>query len=129
MGAAGGPALGWASQLWFALLDRVPLSDRVLFVVRTDRPRSELRVGWVGWCALHCTIRLIVALLPYPQLGMYLVSEVWYLAIAGFYYTLWTQDWLLRYRIQKKAAMPDPALIKVYAKPQTNHVYMCVYVL
>jgi hypothetical protein len=46
------------------------------------------------------------------QLGVYLVSELWYLAVAGFYYLCWTQDWLLRYRIQKRASMPDDALIK-----------------
>lgn len=45
MGAAGGPALDWASQLWFAFLDRVPLSERVLFVVRTE---YEGGVGWGG---------------------------------------------------------------------------------
>lgn len=42
--AAGGPALDWASQLWFAFLDRVPLSERVLFVVRG----MGGLVGWLG---------------------------------------------------------------------------------
>lgn len=41
------------------------------------------------------------------------MSEVWYFVIAGAYFLLWKKDWLLDYRIQKKAAMPEPALIKV----------------
>lgn len=91
-------------------------------------------MGW-GGRAPYWTIRLIIvfAIITHPsthlpQLGMYLVSEVWYLVIAGFYYTLWTHDWLLRYRIQKKAAMPDPALIKVCACQATNRPRVCMYV-
>jgi len=41
------------------------------------------------------------------------VSEVVYLGVAAAYFWLWRTDRLLDYRIQKKAAMPEPALIKV----------------
>jgi sterol desaturase/sphingolipid hydroxylase (fatty acid hydroxylase superfamily) len=43
---------------------------------------------------------------------VYLVSEVLYLSIAGFYYLCWKRNWLLRYRVQKAATMPDDALIR-----------------
>jgi hypothetical protein len=47
------------------------------------------------------------------QVGMYLTSEVWYLLVAGFYFLLWSRDWLLPYRIQKTAALPPADMIKV----------------
>jgi hypothetical protein len=68
---------------------------------------------WSGESLRACLARCHNNTQPQTQLGMYLVSEVWYLGVAGFYFLLWKRDWLLAYRIQKKAAMPEPALIKV----------------
>ena len=67
-----------------------------------------------------------MSLLSSPtQIGMYLVSEVWYLAIAGFYYACWKKDWLIRYRIQKKAAMPASDLISVSACAPARPPSLC----